>query len=297
VHDHTWLAVVHLGICVSLASAGEATPSPNAELLRRAETAYRRQQHTTAVQLATTLIEQDEQSLDAFRLRARAYEALRQFDRAIADLNRSIELAPHSPDAYQARGQAHFKAGHVRASVDDFDRFLSLRPERKPQHWQRGISLYYAGEFEKGVEQFELHKTVNPDDVENAVWHYLCKARVDGPDKARALLIPITDDTRPWAMTVYRMVQGKVTPRQALDQAERISETEPQRRHNLFYTHLYVGLYHEAAGQADRGREHIRIAVKKYPSPHYMGDVARVHLGLDYSLRSTPSASPGTKEK
>ena len=26
--------------------------------------------------------------------------------------------------------------------------------------------------------QFELHQRVNPQDVENAVWHYLCKVKL-----------------------------------------------------------------------------------------------------------------------
>lgn len=296
-HDHTCLALVILSMAVSPVAAADAMLPRDTDLLHRAETALRRQQHAIAVRLATTLIERDGQSLEAFRLRARAYEALRQFDRAIADLDRAIELAPRDADGYQARGQVQFKAGNVRASVDDFDRFLQLRPERKPHHWQRGISYYYTREYEKGVKQFELHKTVNPEDVENAVWQFLCKARVDGVEKARAELIRIKSDSRPWAKTVYQLYQGKVTPEQAVDRAEKISETEAQRRYNLFYTHLYVGLYHEAMGQPDRARRHIRFAVKEYPSPHYMGDVARVHLQLVYSPGATSRASPGTNEK
>ena len=210
-----------------------------------------------------------------------ADESLRRYDRAIADLDRAIERDPNAADAYQTRGEMHFKAGHIRESIADFDRFLEFRPERKPHHWQRGISYYYAGEYEKGVRQFELHKTVNPRDVENAVWHYLCKAKVSGPEKARAALIEISNDGRPWAMTVYRMYQGKVTPRQALADAKRIGDTPTQRRNNLFYTHLYVGLYHESMGREDEALEQIRIAVEKYPSPHYMGDVARVALQLE----------------
>jgi lipoprotein NlpI len=47
----------------------------------------------------------------------------------------------------------------------------------------------------------------------------------------------------------------------------------------LFYAHLYIGLYYEAAGDAKAAREHLERAVS-YRANHYMGDVARVHLGL-----------------
>ncbi len=267
-----------IGTMRALLSTGLA--ADEADLLREAETKYRQQRYAEAVELASRMIEQDREMVEAYRLRALANEALRRFVPAIADLDRMIELRPDAPGAYQERGELHFKVGQIRASIADFDRFLEFHPERRPHHWQRGISYYYAGEYEKGVRQFELHKTVNPQDVENAVWHYLCKSRVDGMDQARAALIDIAGDNRPWAMRVYRMFQGKVTPSRVLSHAEKAGRTEAERRNNMFYAHLYVGLLHEAAGRSDEAHKHIKIAVNECPSPHYMGDVARVHLGL-----------------
>jgi lipoprotein NlpI len=46
----------------------------------------------------------------------------------------------------------------------------------------------------------------------------------------------------------------------------------------LFYAHLYVGLYHEAAGDEAKTKEHLSAAVEKYQIGHYMWDVANVHL-------------------
>jgi lipoprotein NlpI len=271
--------LVLVGAIGPLVSIGFAAGEP--ELLQAAEGAYRQGRYTEVLELASRVIEQDEQRLEAYRLRAAAYEALRRFDRAIADLDRWIELQPEASEAYQTRGEVHFKAGHVRASVANFDRFIELRPEREPHHWQRGISYYYAGQCAKGVRQFELHRTVNPQDVENAVWHYLCKARVAGVASARDALMDITDDRRPWASKVHQMFQGKSTPQQVLAHADRVSRTEAERRNSLFYAHLYVGLFHEAAGRSADARQHVKIAVERYPSPHYMGEVARVHLQLN----------------
>ena len=259
--------------CVLLGMAAEA-----GDLLRQAEQAYLRGQYAEAVRLASVSLSQDGPSATAHRLRAAAYNALRQFDRAITDLDQWIELDPEAAGAYQTRGETHFKAGHFTASLADFDRFLSLRPDQKPYHWQRGISCYYAGQYQKGVEQFELHRTVNPQDVENAIWHFLCKAKLVGVTGAQAALIGITSDSRPWAMPVYRLYQGKATVRQVLADAQRTAQTPEQRHSNLFYTHFYVALYNEVTGQTDRAREHMRIAVEKYPTPHYMGEVARVAL-------------------
>jgi len=67
-----------------------------------------------------------------------------------------------------ARAIADFQAGRIAQSVAGFDRVVSLAPRSAPQLWQRGIALYYAGRFNDCRQQFELHRTVNPDDVENA---------------------------------------------------------------------------------------------------------------------------------
>jgi lipoprotein NlpI len=121
---------------------------------------------------------------------------------------------------------------------------------------------------------------VNPDDVENAAWHYLCVARQSGADKARQSLIPVTGDARVPMAQVQEMFAGKATPGDVLKAAEAGTPTDAERRSRRFYAHLYLGLYHEAAGEADKAREHILLAAEKYAGNDYMGDVARVHAAL-----------------
>lgn len=157
------LVVLTLAVCPAFA-ADEAGP------LARAQAKFREARYDEAAQLATAVIQQDTESTAAYRLRAVACEQLGKLDLAIADLSQVIKLQPDAADTIQHRGELHFQAGHIALSIEDFDRYLQARPDREPYHWQRGISYYYAGEYAKGVRQFEIHKTVNPHDVENAVW-------------------------------------------------------------------------------------------------------------------------------
>ena len=265
------LVVLTLAVC-------PAFPADEAGPLARAQARFREAKYDEAAQLATAVIQQDTESTAAYRLRAAAYEQLGKLDLAIADLSQVIKLQPDPADTIQHRGELHFQAGHIALSIEDFDRYLQARPDREPYHWQRGISYYYAGEYAKGVRQFEIHKTVNPQDVENAVWHYLCGARLESVEQARAKLIDIARDDRPWALPVYRLFQGRLTPAEVLKQAEQGIRTETIRKDYLFYAHFYVGLYHEAAGAHELAGKHIEIAATQYYSPHYMGAVARVHL-------------------
>jgi lipoprotein NlpI len=182
------------------------------------------------------------------------------------------QATTESPAYYNDRGEENFRTGRIAESIADFDKAIALEPRLAPQHWQRGVALYYANRFADGRKQFELHQTVNPSDVENAVWHFLCVARLEGAEKARASLIPIPEDTRVPMMQIHALFAGKGPVDDVLKQAT--------SRDALFYAHLYLGLYYEVIGNAELSKKHIQLAAHDYAMDHYMGDVARVHEKL-----------------
>jgi lipoprotein NlpI len=182
-------------------------------------------------------------------------------------------LLAQSPQAILNRAVADFESGRFAESAAAFDSLAKAVPDEAPYLWQRGIALYYAGRYNDCRLQFESHRAVNPDDVENAAWHFLCIARAESPAKARAALLPVGPDARVPMREVYQMFRGTLTPEQVLAAAG--SRPDAQ-----FYGHLYLGLYFDALGMKDRALEHIRIAATDRFEPYggYMHLVARVHL-------------------
>ncbi len=243
--------------------------------LRAADAALRAGKATNAVEITTKLLAADGKDFRALFLRGRAHEDMREHTRALADYEACAKSNPKYPLVWQKRGELHFRLGNFKESVADFDKFIALLPDQAPHHWQRGISLYYAGRFEDGAKQFDSHKAVNPYDVENAVWHFLCMARAHGAEKARAALIPVERDSRVPMMQIHALFAGKLTPDDVLV-AARIGSAAAQDN-QLFYAHLYLGIYFEAIGDAKQAREHIFKSATDFKSEHYMGDVARVH--------------------
>ncbi len=250
------------------------------ELQRQSQTAYAKGKNDEAVTLITRAINVEPQNPRGYLLRARFHEENHQPAKAIVDYDLVIKFDPRQPDAWQHRGGEHFKLGHIKESITDFDQFLALVPQQAPHHWQRGISLYYAGRFADGRKQFELHQTVNPNDVENAVWHFLCVARAASVEKARTALIPINGDGRVPMMEVHALFADKIKPEEVLKAASVGNLTPAQRQRQLFYAHLYLGLYFEVLGDDQKAREHITKAAVEYQTGDYMGEVARVHLQL-----------------
>ena len=161
------------------------------------------------------------------------------------------------------------------ASASGFDELVALAPQFKPRLWQRGIVLYYAGRYEDCREQFESHRTINPNDVENAAWHFLCVARAESPEAARSALLPVGPDSRVPMREVYGMLSGSQT-------AEDVMAATDGRPDAEFFAHLYLGLYAEALGNRQEAVEHIRAAASADYAQvgGFMHAVAGVHLAL-----------------
>ena len=273
------LAPVALAL-LAFPGLASAQPTNAGTLLEQARQTFAAGQRDVALRQATEAIAAEPKNPRGYFLRARFHEESRELTNAIADYDQVIRLDPYLSDAWQGRGSTRFKLGQIKESIADFDKFIELETGQMPHHWQRGISYYYAGRFEDGRKQFELHQTVNPNDVENAVWHFLCAARASSVEKARAALIPIQGDARVPMMQVHALFAGKLKPEEVL-QAAAASNAPPARlNRQLFYAHLYLGLYFEALGDDQKAREHITQAAGPYQTGDYMGDVARVHLGL-----------------
>jgi lipoprotein NlpI len=206
----------------------------------------------------------------------------------------AIAAPAPSADAVQASRRAivatfeqaveDFLDGRIAESAAGFDEVARLAPESAPELWQRGIALYYAGRYADCRAQFESHRLVNPNDVENAAWHFLCVARQESPERARAALLPVGPDSRTPMREIYDLFRGELTP-------DRVLAAAGTRPEALFYAHLYLGLYFDGMGDRVRAREHIAAAAAEEYAPigGYMHAVARIHRGeLERLGASTP---------
>jgi lipoprotein NlpI len=177
-----------------------------------------------------------------------------------------------NPRAILDRAIEDFLAGRLNESVAGFDQVVKLVPDAAPQLWQRGIALYYAGRYQDCRAQFESHRTVNPNDVENPAWHFMCVAKAESPAKALAALLPVGPDQRSPMREIYQMFQGKLSP-------DRVLTSGGDGGSPRFFAELYVGLYYDATGDQKRAIEHLRnAAADRYSSAGgYMHRVAQLH--------------------
>lgn len=276
---HTILILLLLSLGMTSLTRGEENVKIT-ELLKTANQKVTSNDLAGAQSILAEAIKVDDKDARPYLLRGRLYESNKQFDKALADYHLVLKLDPTAVKLYQHCGELNFRQGNFKESVADFDKVLEKFPSQIPYHWQRGISQYYAGMYEAGVKQFEIHRTVNPDDVENAVFHYICLAKAK--DKATAVkeFIPIQGDSRVPMMQIHALYAGKATVEDVLKAARAGFPGPEELKSRLFYAHLYIGLWYDAEGKTKEAREYIFKAADQYGVEGYMGDVARVHAAV-----------------
>ena len=171
------------------------------------------------------------------------------------------------------------REGKAKESLKHLDRVVKASPESEPYLWQRGIAQYFAGEYKAGRAQFESHRKVNPNDVENATWHFICVAAIEGVEKAREEMLPAPGDPRVPLPELWDLYKGTGSV-EAVEAA--VAETPAgsnARRQARFYADLYLGLLAHAEGKRDDAKRYLEAAAE-LPEQSVMADVARVSRDL-----------------
>ena len=161
------------------------------------------------------------------------------------------------------------------AAVAEFDRAIRAggRTHTADACWERGLALYYAGEPEKAREQFDAYHKVDPLDIENGLWRYLCVAARDGTDKAREALPAYERRTRAPFPALLDLYGGRGSIDAVIQEAS-AGATGARLDENLFYAHFYVAKHLQAKKDA-AARAHLEKALAK-PVDHFMYACAKI---------------------
>ena len=229
----------------------------------------------------------------SFELRTRAIAALNRGDTKIAleSANALIAIDSDQPGSMLLAADVFLRCGQSKQAIQWFDRYLETSPTSLPRLWQRGIALYFAGKYEEGARQFEVHRKVNPNDVENAAWHFLCVAKSRSMETARRLVLPAPNDPRiPMEEVLTMLRSGDTASFKA--RMESVAKNPAVSQQADFYGNFYLGLYADAEGDLDLALQLLGQSADGAPH-HYMGDVARVYVQyLKQQLAIAAAASP-----
>ena len=102
---------------------------------------------------------------EAYNTRGVAHNEKGEFDLAMTDFNKAIELDPDFAKAYINRGAIYIEKGAFDLAIPDFDKAIELDPDDVAAYSNRGTAYANTGRFDLAVQ--DLHKAVElkPDDA------------------------------------------------------------------------------------------------------------------------------------
>jgi tetratricopeptide (TPR) repeat protein len=132
----------------------------------RGLTHYQLGEYDQAIKDFTRAIELDphhEMITDVHRNRAAAFYAAGRYLRAIEEYDRAIDLDPQSSEAYLFRGQSYERLMHDhRRAIMDYEKAVELDPKDARNYIARGSAYEEIGRYDAALGDFEKGIAVNP---------------------------------------------------------------------------------------------------------------------------------------
>jgi tetratricopeptide (TPR) repeat protein len=113
-----------------------------------------------AIENYSRAINLDDRNSTAYNNRAAAYIKMREYESAVQDFGKAIRLEPNDADLYSNRGAVHHTIGQYENAITNYGEAIRLKPSEANFYAFRALSYAALGyrwrEGDKGGEQYEL---------------------------------------------------------------------------------------------------------------------------------------------
>jgi len=92
---------------------------------------------------------------EAYYNRGVAYAKLNQYEQAIKDYDKAIELNPNYAEAYNNRGNAYAKLNEHERAIEDFNKAVELNPNLAEAYGNRGIVYSEIQRYEESARDLK----------------------------------------------------------------------------------------------------------------------------------------------
>lgn len=170
-------------LAVARAAYEQAPNDPDALIWLGRRTAYLGN-YDEAIQIFSDGIEKHPNDARMLRHRGHRWITVRQFDNAVADLNRAATLVAGKPDPIEPDGLPNA-------------RNVPLTTLHSNIYYHLGLAHYLKGDFEKALDAYRecMKVSTNPDGiVSTSHWLYMTLRRLGRRDEAERVLEPISTD-------------------------------------------------------------------------------------------------------
>lgn len=95
-----------------------------------------------------------------------AFYQFRNYNRAIEEYNKALEINPDDTLAILGRGLSYYASEQYSPALEDFNRLLELDPDFAIGYYNRGLTYSNLGQTEAAIADFDLAIALDPSDYE-----------------------------------------------------------------------------------------------------------------------------------
>lgn len=120
----------------------------------------------------------------AFTNRAIAYKKKGQWDKAIADYDEAIRLAPDLVFAFNNRGNAYYFKGQLDRAIENYDMAIRLQPDLAEAYANRGNVYRKKGQLNRAIENYDKAIRLAPENSQTYADRGLAYEKKEQPTQA-----------------------------------------------------------------------------------------------------------------
>jgi lipoprotein NlpI len=109
-----------------------------------------------------------------------AYSQKKDYDRAIEDYNRALQLAPNDAGVLTRRATAYEEKRQYERALTDYAAAARINPNANLER-SKGFVLFYLGRMTQSAEAFERYLKSRPPDTSAMLFRYLAEAKIGNP--------------------------------------------------------------------------------------------------------------------
>ena len=167
--DGSWDKLIPL--CTKIIDLEQEPRAKASAYVKRGAAYIQKGEYEKAIEDCTKAVELNRAHANAYINRGIAYDKKGDHDLAIADYTKGLELDPDNMFAYHNRGIAYINENDHDKAIEDFNKILERDPANAEIHLFRGFAYSLKGEQNKAIADFTKALKLNPN-YANA---YLCR--------------------------------------------------------------------------------------------------------------------------
>ena len=103
---------------------------------------------------------------DAYKNRGLLFAEIGDWNKALADADKTVELSPGDAVAHLTRGLVYYNLRQLDKAVADYDRCIAIDPKQASAYFSRGVIYAIQGQWEKAIADYDQTIALNPQERE-----------------------------------------------------------------------------------------------------------------------------------